>query len=105
MPLSAFEPVNRRDMAGLFGIPLRRFTELETRGVVTPISRGRGHAETLYDVRDTLRAYLAWRAREPARDRLFRLQGDRVALEVKVREGQLLDAVEVDREWATIATG
>lgn len=104
MGLSAFEPVGRQDMAGLLGVSLRGFTELEAKGAVTPIQRGRGGAPSLYDVRSTLRAYIAHKAQEPARDRWYRLTADKVELENKLRRGEVLAAATVEREWAQIAT-
>ncbi len=103
MALSAFLPVPRQDMAGLLGISLRTFAELEAKGAVAPIHRGRGGQPSTYDVRQTIRAYLAHKAKETPRDRLFRLQADKVELEVKARAGELLEASAVDAEWATIA--
>jgi phage terminase Nu1 subunit (DNA packaging protein) len=102
--LSAFEPVGRQDMAGLLGVSLRGFTELEAKGAVTPIHRGRGGQASVYDVRATLRAYIAHKAKEPARDRWYRLQADKVELENRVKRGEVLEAPAVEREWGRIAT-
>lgn len=99
-----FDPIDRRDLASLLGVSLRHFTDLESKGIVAPLARGRGGGKTLYDVRVALRQYLAYKSKEPARDRLFRLQADRVELENKLRRGELLEATIVDSEWATIAT-
>lgn len=102
--LKSFDPVRRQDMPGILGISLRAFIALESKGIVEPITRGRGRQSGMYDVRATVRAYLAFREKESARDRLFRLQGDKAELEVKARAGELLEASTVDAEWATIAT-
>jgi phage terminase Nu1 subunit (DNA packaging protein) len=103
MALSAFEPIGRQDMAGLLGVSLRGFTELEAKGAVTPIRIGRGGVPSLYDVRPTLRAYIAYKAKEPARDRWYRLQADKVQLETELKRGEVLPAADVEREWAEIA--
>ena len=103
MPLKKFDHVPRKDMPGLLGISLRTFIDLESKGIVTPAVRGRSHRSGQYDVRATIRAYLAHREKESPRDRLFRLQADKVELDVKVRAGELLEASSVDQEWATIA--
>jgi phage terminase Nu1 subunit (DNA packaging protein) len=105
MALSAFEPVTRQDMAGLLGVSLRTFSELEAKGAVTPTHRGKGGQPSAYDVRVTIRAYLAWKAKEAPRDRLFRLQADKVEIENKVRKGELLEAGAVAAEWSQLATG
>jgi len=101
--LSAFEPVGRQDMAGLLGVSLRGFTELEAKGAVNPLQCGRGGKPSLYDVRATLRAYIAYKAKEPARDRWYRLQADKVALDLRVRQGELVEAATVEAEWKSVA--
>ena len=102
MPLKVFT-VRRQDMPGLLGISLRQFTVLETQGVLSPVIRGRGGRRGQYDVRETVRAYLRHREQETSRDRLFRLQADRVALDLRTRSGELVEATVVDSEWAGIA--
>jgi phage terminase Nu1 subunit (DNA packaging protein) len=103
MALKAFPPVRRQDMPGILGISLRQFTDLETRGVLAPMERGQGNRPGLYDVRATVRAYLRHREQESQRDRLFRLQADKVALDLSVRQGELVEAATVDAEWKNIA--
>jgi phage terminase Nu1 subunit (DNA packaging protein) len=103
MAASAFTAVSRADMARLLGVSYRTFSDLETRGTVVPVKQGRG-AKPLYDVRVTIQQYLAYKLRETPRDRLFKLQADRVEIENRRRRNELLDAIEVDKEWAEIAT-
>lgn len=101
--LKAYPPVRRQDMPSILGISLRQFTALETQGVLAPVVRGRGGRPGSYDVRETVRAYLRHRERETSRDRLFRLQADRVELENKLKRGEVLLAGDVEREWKVIA--
>src|SRR5688572_8736438 len=103
MAASAFAAVSRADMARLLGVSYRTFSDLETRGTVVPVKQGRD-AKPLYDVRVTIQQYLAYKLRETPRDRLFKLQADRVEIENRRRRNELLDAIEVDKAWAEIAT-
>ncbi len=103
MALKAFPLVRRQDMPGILGISLRQFTDLETQGVLAPVERGQGGRPGTYDVRATVRAYLRHREQESQRDRLFRLQADKVALDLKVRQGEVVEAATVDAEWKNIA--
>jgi len=103
MALKAFPLVRRQDMPSILGISLRQFTDLETQGVLAPVERGQGGRPGTYDVRATVRAYLRHREQESQRDRLFRLQADKVALDLKVRQGEVVEAATVDAEWKNIA--
>ena len=104
MALKAYPLVRRQDMPGILGISLRQFTELETKGILAPAVRGTGKRAGTYDVRETVRRYLRHREHESQRDRLFRLQADRVALDLRVRQGELVEGATVDAEWRTVAT-
>jgi phage terminase Nu1 subunit (DNA packaging protein) len=96
--------VDGKVMAGLLGITGRRLAQLEAQGVLAPIRRGRAAESSVWSIRITIQAYIAYKLKETQRDRLFRLQADRVALENGRRRQELLEAAEVEKEWAEIAT-
>lgn len=103
MSRKPFRPLPRQEMAALLGVQLRTFRDLEARRALTPLQRGRGGQPSTYDVTRTVRDYIAYKVRETPRDRLYKLQGDKVELEVKARAGELLEASTVEAEWAVIA--
>ncbi len=96
--------VSGKVMASLLGITGRRLAQLEAQGVLRPIRRGRGTESSVWNIRITVQAYIAYKLRETQRDRLFRLQADRCEIENQRRRGELLEAAEVEKDWAEIAT-
>lgn len=96
--------VSGKVMASLLGITGRRLAQLDAQGVIAPIRRARAAESSTWDVKITVQTYIGYKLRETQRDRLFRLQADRVDIENRRRRQELLEAGEVEKEWAEIAT-
>jgi hypothetical protein len=97
--------IGRRDLAKKFGVTPRRITLWASDGM--PVAKGGGPGrEARYKLADVL----AWREQRKANDnsassvsqeraKLFDVQRRRAEIEIRRREGELLDRVDVERVW------
>lgn len=94
--------VNKRELAEIFGISERSFTEYQRAGLPFIVGDGRGH-ENQYDT-GIVYTWLITRAKagsttESAKDRLDRLRGDREEIAIAKELGELAPAANFERVW------
>lgn len=95
--------VGRHQLALLMGVKPNMISRLLPEGLPA-ISAGEKGKESRYDAVDVL---AWWRARQKeredsARDRYFRLQGDKLELEVRARTGELVETGVVEDRWSAL---
>lgn len=99
--------VNKRDLAEIIGISERALTDWQREGLPVVYSGERGESNQ-YDTEQVI----AWMiARELAKvqvetqkDRLSRLQGDKVELEIAEKRGQLIPVDQIEPAWNAMVT-
>lgn len=95
--------VNKRELAEIFDISERTFTEYQKTGMPMVLNAGRG-ASNEYDTAQ-VHSWLLERAlnnimRETPKDRLDRVKADEIELKIAERVGALAPAAEFERAWA-----
>lgn len=99
--------VNKRDLAEIIGVSERALTDWQREGLPVVYSGERGESNQ-YDTEQVI----AWMiARELAKvqvesqkDRLSRLQGDKVELEIAEKRGQLVPVEHIEPAWNAMVT-
>jgi phage terminase Nu1 subunit (DNA packaging protein) len=99
--------VNKRDLALIVGVSERTLTEYQREGLPLQTDGARG-ASNAYDTEQVIR-WLVMREKskpenESQRDRLARLQGDKVEMEMAVAAGQLVPVAEIQPAWLAMVS-
>lgn len=98
--------VNKRDLALIVGVSERTLTEYQREGLPMQVDGSRGESNT-YDTEQVIRWLVMREVSKPGnetqRDRLARLQGDKVEMEIAVAAGQLVAVGDIEPAWLAMA--
>lgn len=94
--------VNKRQLAEIMGVSQRTVTDWQQKGMPVRHLADRGH-DNQYDTAEViewrLQQLLAGEKRESQKERLERLQGDRLELELMRNCDELAEAIAADSMW------
>lgn len=94
--------VNKRDLALIVGVSERTLTEYQREGLPMQVDGTRGESNA-YDTEQVIRWLIMREVSRPGnetqRDRLARLQGDKVEMEIAVAAGQLVPVTDIEPTW------
>jgi len=92
--------VNRRQLAEIFGVDQITIGEWQKKADFPPFEKRLGRSGSIYDTAAVIRWYAG--AGDNANDRLKRLQGDKVELELARLRGDSLDGAAVDAGFTAL---
>ena len=99
--------VNQRELSDILGVVPKTLWEWQKEGLPIVRAGETGEANS-YDTEQVIRwmidRELAKSGREDHKDRLARLQGDKIEMELAVSRGDLIPAADVEPAWISIIT-
>jgi phage terminase Nu1 subunit (DNA packaging protein) len=97
--------VNQVELSQIMGVSKQTISAWQEQGLPVAIQGVRGQSHS-YDTAKVIRWYAArvsGKAEETQKDRLSRVQADRIELEMAVSNGELIPAAEIEPVWAGLA--
>lgn len=100
--------VNKKELAPILGVSERTLTEWQDQGMPIEVVGGRGFENT-YDtvkvIEWRIQRTVAGAARETGREKLERLQAEKLEIEIGRQTGEVVLASEIESRWTDAVVG